>query len=258
LATLVLAAGVSLAQLPASRPVFDEFEVATIKPTPLDWQGGRYIRMVGPRQYEATNYTLRVLIAAAYSLNPHAVTDGPAWLDSDHFDIVAVTPGDTKPNVDQQMDMLRRLLADRFKLTFHREDKELPVYELTVGKNGPKLKESTAPPETDPEIINHIYPGGVQIPARNATMARFAAVMQRSIFDRPVLDHTGLGGTRYDFDLEWTPDESQFEGRFRETPESTKPGLFAAIQEQLGLRLEATKGLVSVLVIDEVNRPSEN
>ena len=88
-------------------------------------------------------------------------------------------------------------------------------------------------------------------------MAQFASVMQRSIFDRPVVDKTGLAG-RYDFDLEWTPDETQFDGQRQETLESTKPGLFAAIQKQLGLRLEAAKGIVQALAIDRIERPSEN
>ncbi len=115
-----------------------------------------------------------------------------------------------------------------------------------MAKGGPKLKPSTAPPGTLPELINTIYPeekGGVHVmlPARNATIMQFAAMMQRTVLDRPVVDQTGLTGT-YDFDLEWTPDENQFGGSL---PRSWKPlssSLFTAIQEQLGLRLEATQG----------------
>jgi uncharacterized protein (TIGR03435 family) len=89
-------------------------------------------------------------------------------------------------------------------------------------------------------------------------MVQFASMMQRAVLDRPVVDKTGLSG-KYDFDLEWTPDETQFGGQGPPgTPESTKPDLFAAIQRQLGLRLEATKGLVAVLIIERVERPSEN
>jgi uncharacterized protein (TIGR03435 family) len=160
------------------------------------------------------------------------------------------------------MAMLRRLLAARFQLSFHREPKELPIYALTVAKDGPKLKASAAAPGTLPELINTIYPdekGGVHVmlPARNATLTQFAAMMQRAVVDRPVVDQTGLSGT-YDFDLEWTPDESQFGGQLPLSTESTKPSLFAAIQEQLGLRLTATRGPVAGLVIDRVERPSEN
>jgi uncharacterized protein (TIGR03435 family) len=163
------------------------------------------------------------------------------------------------------MSMLRSLLADRFKLIFHRERKELSLYALVVSKGGSKLRESAAAPDALPETVSVVYPesgGGVRIvlPARNATMAQFASIMNRAILDRPVVDQTGLSG-RYDFDLEWTPDETQFDGAFgrsANTEDSAKPGLFAAIQEQLGLRLEATKGPVEALVIDRAERPSEN
>jgi uncharacterized protein (TIGR03435 family) len=160
------------------------------------------------------------------------------------------------------MAMLRRLLTDRFQLGFHREPKELPVYALTVARGGPKLKASAAAPGTLPELINTIYPdekGGVHVvlPARNATLTQFAAMMQRAVLDRPVLDQTGLSGT-FDFDLEWAPDDSQFGGNLPLSRDSTRPSLFAALQEQLGLRLTATRGQVAGLVIDRVERPSDN
>jgi uncharacterized protein (TIGR03435 family) len=101
------------------------------------------------------------------------------------------------------------------------------------------------------------FPDHVVLPARNATMPLLASMLQRSVLDRPVVDQTGLTGA-FDFDLEWTPDESQFEGRIPVPVDMTKPGLFTAIQEQLGLRLEALTGPVEVLVIDRVERPSEN
>ena len=213
--------------------------------------------MTGPQRFVATNYTPRVLIAAAYNLNPRAVEGGPAWLDSEHFDTVAATTGEVQPTHDQQLAMVRALLADRFKLGFHREEKELSVYVLGLAKSGSKLKESATPVSDQPDIVSRVTPGEVRLPARNATMPQFVAVLQRSVFDRPVLDQTGPTG-RYDFDLEWTPDETQFDGLRRATPESTKPTLFTAMQEQLGLRLEATRALVSVIAIDRIERPSEN
>jgi uncharacterized protein (TIGR03435 family) len=193
---------------------------------------------------------------------PGPISGGPAWADSDRYDILASTPGDIQPKLDEQMAMLRRLLTDRFQLTFHRESKELPVFAITVAKSGPKLKPSTAPPGALPYLINTIYPeekGGIHVllPARNATITQLAAMMQRAVLDRAVVDNTGLSGT-YDFDLEWTPDENQFAGQLPRSVESTKPSLFTAMQEQLGLRLEATRGPVQALVIDRVERPSEN
>jgi uncharacterized protein (TIGR03435 family) len=258
LAALLISAGGVLAQSPAARPAFDAFEVAAIKPAAPDAQGGRFITMQGGHRFVVKNYTLKKLVGAAYNLTPSAISGGPAWVDSDRYDILAGTPGEVRPNLDEQMAMLRKLLADRFKLTFHRSEKELSIYLLTVAKSGSKMKESTAPPEEPAQLINRIFPERVLLPARNATMAQFASMMQRAVLDRPVVDETGLTG-KYDFDLEWSPDETQFGGQGPPAPpEPAAPDLFAAMQRQLGLRLEATKGPVEVLVIDKVERPTEN
>ena len=237
------------------------FEVASIKPT-LPGTGGRWIRMQSTHEFAAKNHAVRTLIAAAYNLSPKAISGGPAWVDSDHYDIVARTPNEVRPSLDEQMAMLRKLLADRFQLTFHREPKELRVYALTVAKGGPKLKESTvaadASPEGPPPLIFVVSPELVRLPGRSATMAELAWVMQRAALDYPVLDKTGLSG-RYDFDLEFTPNENVFGGVLgRGVDDAAKPELFAAITQQLGLRLEATRGTVETLVIDRVERPSEN
>jgi uncharacterized protein (TIGR03435 family) len=258
LAALFLSTYVIVAQSPALRPKFDAFEVATIKPVDPDAKAGRYIVMQSPHRFFAKNYTLKLLIAAAYSLNPRTISGGQGWIESDHFDILAVTPGDVQPTHDEQMTMLRNLLAERFKLTFHREQKVFSIYELTVGRSGPKLKESTSPPTDPAQLISTVYPERIVLPARNTTMAEFATLMQRAILDRPVVDKTGLFG-RYDFDLEWAPDESQFGGEVPPPPAETPAApLFTAIQEQLGLKLEATRGPVSALVIDKAQRPSAN
>jgi uncharacterized protein (TIGR03435 family) len=258
---LAVAAGAIFGQSAPPRPIFDTFEVATIKPEDPDARG-RYIRMQSANRFYAKGFTLHGLVAAAYDLTPRAISGGPAWTDSDRYDILASTPGDLQPNLDEQMAMLRKLLADRFQLTFHREPKELPIFALTVAKGGPKLKPSTAPSGDLPYLINTVYPeekGGVHIllPARNTTITQFAAMMQRAVLDRTVVDQTGLSGP-YDFDLEWTPDDGQFGGQLPRSVEPTKPSLFAAIQEQLGLRLEATRGTIAAIVIDRVERPSEN
>lgn len=259
---LVVLAGGIFAQSPAARPAFESFEVATVKPTPPDWGKGRYVRMQSAHQLVAKNYELRVLIAFAFSLSPQAISGGPSWIDSDHYDVLAETPGEVRPNLDEQLTMLRNLLVERFKLTFHREPKDFSIYALTIAKNGLKMKESTVDPNATPEgplpLVFVLSPESVRLPGRYATVAELAAVMQRSALDRPVLDRTGLTG-RYDFDLEFTPDETQFGGAgLKGTPESTKPDLFTALQQQLGLRLEATRGPIDTLVIDRIERPSEN
>jgi uncharacterized protein (TIGR03435 family) len=253
---LLLASSALFAQVPPARPKFDAFEVATIKPTEPNWTGGRYMTMKGG-QFAGKNYQIRVLLAAAYSLIPDAITGGPAWLDSDHYDVVAKTPGGVKPTPDEYMSMLRQLLDERFQLKFHREPKEFPVYALTIAKGGPKLREPGPAPDGPQPLIFTLSPGNARLPARDATMAELVAVMQRTAVPRPVLDKTGLTG-RYDFDLTWTPDETQFNGVIHPIPESTEPDLFAAIQQQLGLRLEATRGTVDTIVIDKIERPTEN
>jgi uncharacterized protein (TIGR03435 family) len=155
--------------------------------------------------------------------------------------------------------MLQKLIADRFKLAFHRDKKELSVSALPVGKTGPKLTKS----EGDPNGLPGLFFRGLGVlPARNANMGDLAGVMQGAVLDRPVVDQTGLSG-RFDFTLTWTPDESQFGGLGIKVPPPTDdaaapPGLFTAIQEQLGLRLESTKAPVEVFIVDRVDKPSEN
>jgi len=260
IAVVVLGVSVSgmLAQSAAPRPKFDAFEVATIKPMDPDAKPGRYIIMQGTNRFVEKAYTLKLLIAAAYDLNPRTISGGPGWVESDHYDIVAVTPGEVRPTHDEQMSMLRNLLADRFKLTFHREQRVFSIYQLEVAKNGPKLKPSTAPPDDPPALISTVYPQRIVLPARNATMAELVSLMRRAMLDRPVVDKTGLSG-RYDFDLEWAPDETQFGG---EVPVASADApslpLFSAIQQQLGLKLEATRGPVAALVVDKAERPSAN
>jgi uncharacterized protein (TIGR03435 family) len=260
-ARALISAAALFAQSPAPRPAFNEFEVATIKPSPLD-SPGRWIKMQSANRFYAKNHTLKTLIQAAYNLTPRAVSGGPSWVDSDRYEILAETSGNVRPDLDEQMSMLRKLLADRFNLKFHREEKEFSIYALTVVKNGLKLKESTVDPDASPEgpppLVFVLSPESVRLPGRSATMAETASVFQRAALDRPVVDRTGLSG-RYDFDLEFTPDESMFGGLgLKGTPESTKPDLFTAMQQQLGLKLEALRGPVDTIVIDHAERPSDN
>lgn len=152
--------------------------------------------------------------------------------------------------------MVQKLLADRFALTFHRDSRVLPVYALMPGETGPKLSKNDSNPNGLPSLM---FRGFGVLPAMNASMADLASVMQGAVLDRPVVDKTGLTG-RFDFTLRWTPDDSQFAGfGARPTPPAdanAPPGLFTAIQEQLGLKLESTKASVDVLVVDKIDRPS--
>jgi uncharacterized protein (TIGR03435 family) len=240
------------------RPKFDAFDVATIKPVESDKKTGSYIKMDGDHRYIEKDHTLKMMIAAAYNLNPRMISGGPAWMESDHYDIVAVTPGEVRPDRAEQMTMLRALLADRFQLTFHREPKEFSIYELEQAKSGSKLKPSALPADAPPAVITTVYSDKLVMPARNVSMDDFTAVLQRAVLDRPVVDKTGLTG-RYDFDLEWAPDETQFGGDVgKASDEANATPFFKAVQEQLGLHLKATRGTVQALVVDKAEKPSEN
>jgi uncharacterized protein (TIGR03435 family) len=255
----VLVATVGLAQSSAANQGADPaFDVATIKPTPPDAKAGRYITMQGTNRFVVKYYTLNLLIAAAYNLSPKVISGGPAWANSDHFDIVALTPGEARPSRPEQMTMLRTLLTERFKLSFHREEKEFPIYVLEVAKGGPKLKDSTAPATDEAQLISTVYPQRIHLPAKNATMGDFASLLQRALLDRPVVDQTGLTG-RYDFDLDWAPDETQFGGEVPVASSDAQASpFFTAIQQQIGLRLEATRGDTQAFVIDHAEAPQAN
>jgi uncharacterized protein (TIGR03435 family) len=234
------------------------YEVATIKPSAPDAQG-RGFTLQG-RHMVARNFTVEGLITLAYNLHEKQVIGGPAWLTTDHFDLDVLPDHEGLPSLDQARGIVRKLLADRFALKFHEDTKELSVYVLSVAKTGPKLTKSGSDPNSPPGLGGP--PGRMMV--RNASMAEFAQVMQATL-DRPVVDQTGLKD-RYDFVLKWTPDESQYGGRIP-PPNSgdsgaaaadAPPPLFTAIQEQLGLKLDATKAPAKVMVIESVEKPSEN
>jgi uncharacterized protein (TIGR03435 family) len=230
------------------------FEVATLKPSKPDALG-RGFRVQG-RQFSTLNTSLSDMISFAYGLHARQITGAPAWLEQDKYDVLGEPDTEGQPSGDQWKMMLQKMLADRFKLSFHRDKKELSVYAIVVAdKIGPKLAKSESNGNTIPALI---FRGLGNLPARNATMTEFANVMQSAVLDRPVVDQTGLSG-RFDFTLIWTPDQSQFGGRGVPAPTddpNAPPGLFTAIQEQLGLKLDSTKAPVDVLVIDSVEHPT--
>jgi uncharacterized protein (TIGR03435 family) len=242
---------------PMAADASPEFEVATIKPSNPDTQG-RGFRVRG-REFSTINTTLSSLLTFAYGLHPKQIVGAPAWVDTDKFDITAQPDQPGRPNDKQWKAMLQKLLTERFQLTFHHDKKELSVYALEVAKSGSKLVKSQGDPNGLPSMF---FRGLGNLPAANATMQDFAGLLQSAVLDRPVVDQTGLTG-RFDFTLNWTPDESQFVGMgIKVPPPSDKPdappGLFTAVQEQLGLKLEATKAPVDVIVIDKVEKPSAN
>ena len=229
------------------------FEVATIKPSDPTKPGSGF-KMDGRRVF-ADRESLRAMIMFAYGVHPRQIVDAPAWADSEYFDVNGQPDQPGVPNLDQMRSMYRKLLSERFQLSCHRDKKEMAVYVLTTGKNGPKLTPSERGANAVPDQTMH-RPGFLT--ERNATMGEFAAMLQGSILDRPVVDQTKLDG-RFDFMLRWRPDQFQFSGRVQPGGEADAyPDLFTAMQEQLGLKLEATKAPADVLIVDKVAKPSEN
>ena len=233
------------------------FEVATIKPSKPDEPGKAFL--VRGAEFSTINTTLADLVSFAYEVHAKEVVGGPAWMDSQKFDISAKpdTPG--SPNRKELQTMIQKLLADRFQLKFHKDKKELSAYVLSVAKTGSKMTKDTGDPNGLPGLFFQQL--GV-LTVRNATMGDFAQLMQSAVLDRPVVDQTGLAD-KFDFLLKWTPDESQFGGMGVKVPPPSDaadapPPLFTAIQEQIGLKLEATKTPVEVLVLDHVEQPSGN
>ncbi len=248
--------GMACAQA-VERPAFEAFEVATIKPVDVDAKAGRMFRMEGTHRWSATNFTLEALVALGFDMNPRTISGGPDWVRTQKFVVDAVTPGDVAPTRLEQMRMLRALLIERFGLKFHREEKVMEIFELTVAKGGAKLKDA-AKPDDPPKIVGIVYPAKVDVPARSVTMDDFVAMLQRATLDRPTVNRTGLSG-KYDFDLVFTPDETLYGGELPKAPaDAPDPPLFDAVREQLGLKLTATRGAVSAMVLDGVTKPSAN
>jgi uncharacterized protein (TIGR03435 family) len=238
----------------ASGPVF---EIATIKAHNPDVPGfGIQIR---GRRFIAVATSLSSLIAFAYRLHPRQILGAPNWVETEKYDIVAEAAGpEEAANSATMIRRVQALLDDRFVLSFHREKKTLSVYEIVVGKNGPKFLKNPGDPNANP---GYGFRGLGMITATNAGITNLAVWLERYVLDRPVIDHTGISGV-YNFDLNWKADEFQFSDIAGALPhsadEADRSDLYTAIQQQLGLKLESTKAATEVLLIDHVEKPSEN
>jgi uncharacterized protein (TIGR03435 family) len=235
-----------------------QFEVATIKPSQSREAGGT-LRVSPGGLVNLTNFPLITVIQFSNNVPRRQISGGPSWLESERSDIVGKPDIEGTPSMSQLRVMLLKLLEDRLQLSFHHEKKEFSAYALTVAKGGPKLAEDTDKPNGLPTFTGR-GPQGRNV--QNATMADFASDLQGTLADRPVVDRTGLGSKRYDFILKWTPDAPGMNGATGaplagDSPDAP-PDIFAAIQQQLGLKLESTKAQVDVIVIDHVEKPSEN
>jgi uncharacterized protein (TIGR03435 family) len=242
-----------------------QFEVASIRPSKPDTPS---TFGVGNGGGGGRNVTLKTLIAFAYGLQQYQILDGPGWISSDRFDIEA-RAADPKTPPDRLKLMLQSLFADRFKLLVHRETKLSNVYVLVVAKGGPKITLSADQTSSDvngPSAPgagpNHgaIRLGSGSMIGNAAPISRFANLLSQRL-DRTVIDKTNLTG-RFDIRLQWTPDvgENPLDPAANPLPISPPdaPSIFVAIEEQLGLKLKPGKELVQFLVVDHVEKPSEN
>lgn len=226
---LVASAGIAFSQ--------NAFEVATVKPSPPDHVGAQMFSP-GIGRFTAMTATLKDLITFAYKVQRFQVSGGSGWMDSTAWDINAKC--EVPASYDQLRLMAQALLRDRFQLTVHRETKERSAYVLAVAKNGPRLKEVA-------QAGFGVGLGRAELRGRGASMPILASTLADRL-DRPVLDQTGLEGF-YEFTLQWAPDGAN---------DPAGPSLFTAIEEQLGLKLEPSKGTVETIVIDSAARPSAN
>ena len=249
------------------------FEVASIKPANPDAQGG-FIQFMPDGGLKMINVPLRNMITFAYDVRDFQVSGGPGWVGTERFDVMArpehaaaegvddlakMTDQQRQTVRDQIAERLRALLADRFQLAVHKETKDQPIYALVASKSGTKLKEASATEGARRGMsVNRGRMEGFSAP-----MGMLTNVLSGQL-GRPVVDKTGLIG-KYDLILEWTPDagadaraQGFGDGISEPAPAPGGPTIFTALQEQLGLRLESQKGPVQNIVIDRVEKPSEN
>jgi len=236
-----------------------EFEVASIRPSGASQPVTPGFNVTAT-ELRSPNISVAGLLTFAFELHRKQVSGLPGWAETEGYAIAARLPQGGDPSDGQIRTMLKHLLQSRFGLTFHAEKREMSVYAISMGKNGPagiKMVTSTS------SGLNMGSEGLGRVRFRGATMGGVATQLQLRVLDRPVIDQTGLKD-RYDFTLNWRPDEFQFPAvpAARRTAATVNndglPDLFTAFQEQLGLKLEATKAPATVLVIDTVSKPSEN
>ena len=271
----IVASGVASSQTATTDEL--RFEVASVKPARS--VSGRFTMNGGPGTSDPvrityTNIMLRRILLSAYEVKNYQIS-GPGWLDTLRFDITAKVPdGTTK---DQFQLMLQNLLITRFKMTVHRESKELPIYALLGAKNGPKIRAtaedgaSSGKPSEDqlamiqsaegkdgfpalslraPGLVIETKGGRARVTAKEVPMTKLADLLSGQL-GRAVVDMTGLAGN-YSFVVYFTPEGPN-------SADGSEPSIFGALQKQLGLRLEARKGPVELLVIDHAEKvPTEN
>jgi len=235
------------------------FDVATIKPNASGGTRLQGLTMNG-RNFRVRNGSLMDLITVAYNVQVNQVLSAPGWADSDRYDIDGVPDQPGQPNILQLRTMIRKLLEDRYKLTIHREKREMSAYVLSGDKTAQKLTPSKTINGQLPGMGASPGKGGLTLHLINGTMSDFTGFLQMLVLDKPVVDRTGIEG-RYDENITFLPDQTQFHGNLPKLPQTDDPDapdLFTAIQQQTGLKLAAEKTSVDVILIDHVEKPSAN
>jgi len=231
---------------PMAADAHPSFEVASIKLSdPENTSSGFETR---DRTVFIQNETMNAMISYAYGVHAKQIVGAPDWFGTVHFDIKGFGDVPGYPNTKQYLEMLQKLLTDRFELKFHHDRREMSCYGITVAKGGPKMEASKSPNGLQDQTGGSRN-GVASWRISSTSMPEFAQFLQFQL-DRPVVDQTGLKG-KYDFKLAWMKDNAP-----PSSDPNAPPGFFTAIQEQAGLKVEPSKAEVDVLVIDHVVQPS--
>jgi uncharacterized protein (TIGR03435 family) len=236
---LILAAVLSSAQ---TRVVPKTFDVVSVKPNLTGSEAHRATTLPGG-VFTATNVSLKSLMSRAFGVAEAQIEGGPGWIGSDEYDVEARADTPLEMTREEARPALQAMLAERFGLKFHRETRQGQIFSLTIAKGGPKLKAHNG--EGRIGISASTGAGKVEIQGTNAPMARLAEYLSGQA-GRPVVDNTGLTG-QYDFVVAWTADDA-----------NGGASVFTALQEQLGLKVDATKGPIETIVVDGAQKPSAN
>jgi uncharacterized protein (TIGR03435 family) len=221
------------------------FEVASIKPTKERLPGPKWSG--GARQTVVTDITPLMLIRGAFDLHVNEVFGAPSWTDSEQYDISAAYEG--QRTQDERNEMMRSLLEERFALKAHRETRDLPTFRAVMARNDGALGSKLVRSATDCKASDRATPCGMRFNGYQVVMGgqtvRYLLDFLESTVGRRIIDETGLTG-EFDINLEWA----------RGPNDTTRPEVFTALREQLGIRLEPSRGPVTVLVIDSISRPT--
>jgi uncharacterized protein (TIGR03435 family) len=211
------------------------------------------------RDFVVGNGSLDDLITFAYGIHINQLAGAPAWADSDRYDIHAIPDEPGQPSMLQSRSMLRKLLADRYKLQFHHEKRELAAYVLS-GETNAKLTPSNTIQGQLPGFGASPGTGGLTLHLINGTMSDFTDFLQMLVLDKPVVNQTAIEG-RFDANVTFTPELYMFNGHAPKLPQTDvpdAPDLFTAVQRQMGLKLTPEKTQVDVLVVDHAEKPTAN